>query len=136
MMFQFEKILPELTFKTSRSSGAGGQNVNKVETKVEVLWNILDSQNVSEEIKQKLLERLARKTNKNAEISLSCDTSRSQATNKEKAIEKLKRLLQNALKERKKRVVTQPTKASKEKRQKSKEKRAEIKQTRSKVKLS
>ena len=134
-MLNFDKIISELAFKTSRSSGAGGQNVNKVETKVEVLWNIAESENVSVEVKQKLLERLAKKTTKNAEISVSCDTSRSQATNKELAIEKLKKLLEFVLKERKKRVATKPTKASVERAKTAKTKRSEIKQSRGKIKI-
>ncbi|HEY0261712.1 MAG TPA: alternative ribosome rescue aminoacyl-tRNA hydrolase ArfB [Chitinophagales bacterium] len=135
-MFHFEKIISELTFKTSRSSGAGGQNVNKVETKVEVLWNVSESQFVSEEVKQKLLERLVKKMNVKGEISVSCDTSRSQLKNKELAISKLKKLLENALKERKKRVATKPTKASVERAKKAKTKRSKIKQNRGKIDLS
>ncbi len=136
IMFHFEKIISELTFKTSRSSGAGGQNVNKVETKVEVLWNVSESQFVSEEVKQKLLERLVKKMNVKGEISVSCDTSRSQLKNKELAISKLKKLLENALKERKKRVATKPTKASVERAKKAKTKRSKIKQNRGKIDLS
>lgn len=130
-MVNFEKIISELTFKTSRSSGAGGQNVNKVETKVELLWNIAQSEGVSGELKGKFAERLAKHRNAKGEISVTCDTSRSQLKNKETAIIKLRKLLENTLKEPKKRIATKPTKTAIERQKTAKIKRSEIKQNRS-----
>lgn len=132
-MLPFEKILPEFTFKTSRSSGAGGQNVNKVETKVEVLWNFMESESISPALKEKFMMRLAKHINAKGDVSVTCDTSRSQLKNKELAIEKLRKLLIGSLKEKKKRVATKPTKTSVERAKKAKTKRSEIKQSRSKV---
>lgn len=131
-MINFEKIFSELTFKTSRSSGAGGQNVNKVETKVELLWNIAQSENVSDELKEKFTVRLAKHINAKGELSVTCDTSRSQLKNKETAIVKFQKLLENALKEPKKRIATKPTKTAIERQKTAKIKRSEIKQSRSK----
>lgn len=130
-MINFEKIFSELTFKTSRSSGSGGQNVNKVETKVELLWNIVKSESLSDELKEKFTVRLAKYRNAKGEISVTCDTSRSQLKNKETAIIKLRKLLENALKEPKKRIATKPTKSAIERQKTAKIKRSEIKQNRS-----
>ena len=135
-VIDFGKIVSELIFKTSRSSGAGGQNVNKVETKVEVLWNISQSDIIPSEIQQKLLTRLAKNINHKGEISVTCDTSRSQLKNKEAAITKLQKLLKSGLKERKKRIATKPTKAAIARQKQAKTKRSEIKQSRSKIKLN
>jgi len=106
----------ELIFKTSRSSGAGGQNVNKVNTKVELRFNILTSQILTNEEKEILYLKFATKINNNGELIIVSQTDRSQLKNKENAIKKFYALIQKGLKPAKKRKPTKPSVASKEKR--------------------
>jgi ribosome-associated protein len=120
----------ELHFSASRSSGPGGQNVNKVNTKVELRFNVASSSILSEEEKFLILEQLAKKINSEGELILVSQTERSQVKNKEKAIEKFYSLLTRALKPRKKRKPTKPSQASKEERLEEKRKLAEKKERR------
>ncbi len=106
----------ELHFSASRSSGPGGQNVNKVNTKVELRFHIASSSLLSDEEKALLLEKLAKKINGEGELILVSQTERSQMKNKEKVIEKFYSLLTRALISRKKRKPTKPSLASKEER--------------------
>ena len=114
--------LAELRFNTSRSSGPGGQNVNKLETRVELLFDIGHSQSLTGEQKAILRENLRSKIDGEGCIHVVAQESRSQWQNKQHAIQKFVRLLQNALKPRKKRVKTQPTKRAKESRIQKKKK--------------
>jgi ribosome-associated protein len=93
----FQDIIKELSFRTSRSSGAGGQNVNKVSSKVEVLLDVPQAIALSEGEKAIILEKLAGKINSEGILGLTCQTSRSQLINKELAIEKLEDLLVKTL---------------------------------------
>ena len=127
-------IIPELVWKTSRSSGKGGQNVNKVETKVELLWDFNTSTMLSDFQKTKIAEKLASVINKERQLSVTCETSRSQLKNKELAIKKLNTLLQKAFAEKKKRLATKPSKASVERKITKKKNRGTIKATCKKVK--
>jgi ribosome-associated protein len=120
----------EFHFSASRSSGPGGQNVNKVNTKVELRFNIASSSLLSDEEKELLMEKLAKKINSEGELILVSQTGRSQLKNKEKAIEKFYSLLTRALTPRKKRKPTKPSQASKEERLESKRKQAEKKERR------
>jgi ribosome-associated protein len=117
----------ELHFSASRSSGPGGQNVNKVNTKVELRFHVASSAILSEEEKSLILEKLAKKINSEGELILVSQTERSQLKNKEKAIEKFYSLLTRALAPRKKRKHTKPSQASKEERLEEKRKQAEKK---------
>jgi len=110
----------ELSISASRSSGPGGQNVNKVNTKVEVRLNIEDSNLLSDEEKILLFEKLANKINKLGELIVVSQSERTQLQNKEKAIEKLNLLIANALKVEKKRKKSKIPKSVKEKRLKDK----------------
>ena len=123
---------PEWIFSASRSSGPGGQNVNKVSSKMELRFHILNSQLLSESEKEILTEKLANKINNEGFLVLTCQTSRSQLTNKEEVIEKFYALLTKALKPRKKRVPTKPGKGSIERKLKEKKKIAEKKYRRKK----
>lgn len=116
---QIQDIFKELSYKTSRSGGKGGQNVNKVESKVEISFDVLNSNVLSEEIKQKILNR-PNLTDNSGCIKVISEKNRSQLENKEEARRKLIQVLQLTLRPVKKRRPTKPTKASKRKRSKVK----------------
>jgi len=123
---------PEWVFSASRSSGPGGQNVNKVSTKMELRFHVQNSALLTGEEKQIILEKLANQINNEGYLVLTCQTTRSQITNKELVIEKFYALIAKALTPRKKRVATKPGKASKERKLKEKKIVAEKKQRRKK----
>jgi len=122
---------PELHFRTSRSSGPGGQNVNKLETKVELLFDVDRSPSLSDEQKHSVRRLLEGRIDADGVLHVSSQRSRSQWENKELAIEKFAALLRAALKPRKKRRATGATRASKERRLRSKKKHGEKKTRRS-----
>ena len=124
----------EIKITASRSSGPGGQNVNKVNTKVEIRLNIAGSLILSDEEKLILLNKLANKINANAELIITSQSERTQLANKEVAIHKLNRLISNALKVKKKRRPTKVPKAAKEKRLQTKHIVSEKKENRKKPK--
>jgi ribosome-associated protein len=120
----------ELYFKTSRSGGSGGQHVNKVSTKVELNFNVALSKQLTFEQKQKIAERLSHRINKEGVLKVRCDSTRSQLENKQLSIHKFIQLIEECLKEKKKRIRTKATKQSKEKRIQSKKIRSEKKRMR------
>lgn len=128
-----EQLAPELEFSTSRSSGPGGQNVNKVSTKVILRWNVLHSTLVTDEQKVLLLNKLSSQLTREGELILTAQETRSQLQNKEDVIEKLNALLRKALTKPKIRKATKPTKSSKVKRVDNKKRHAEKKQWRKKL---
>jgi ribosome-associated protein len=111
-----DKILNEVIYKASRSGGKGGQNVNKVSTKVELYFNVYDSLSISYEEKITLLNKLSNRIDKTGVLKLDSQTERSQFQNKQIVSEKFIRLLNDALIKPKKRLKTKPTAGSKEKR--------------------
>ena len=117
----------EFVFQTSRSSGPGGQNVNKVSSKVELRFNLWSSALLDEQEKTIIAEKLANKINKEGELVLAAQTDRSQLKNKEKVIEKFYHLLEKAFTPPKKRYMTKPTRASVERRLESKRVKSTIK---------
>ena len=121
----------ELVYTAVRSSGPGGQNVNKVNTKVELRFNILSSALLTGEEKELLFRKLKNKINKEGELVLSSQASRTNLSNKEAVTEKFFIIVAAALTLPKKRRPTRPTLASKERRLTSKRKQANIKKLRS-----
>lgn len=106
----------EFTFTSSRSSGPGGQNVNKVNTKVELRFSVTNSNLLSEREKQVLFEKLNTKLNTEGELIIVSQDDRSQIGNKQKCIDKFYTMLTKALTPAKKRVPSRPTHASKKRR--------------------
>jgi ribosome-associated protein len=129
-----EALIKELQFKAVRSSGAGGQHVNKVSSKIELAFNVSSSLDLTEPEKEKIYLKLASRLTKENVLLLQCDESRSQHKNKELVIKRFLHLIENALKVSKKRKRTKPSKSSIEKRLKSKKKAAEKKLNRNKPK--
>ena len=122
-----EEIYPELIFTATRSGGPGGQNVNKVNSKVTLRWDVRHSNLINEQQKERVLLKLAKFINKEGEVVLSAETTRSQLMNKEQVLKKLKALLVNAFHTRKPRKKTKPTKASVARRLASKKKHSQKK---------
>jgi ribosome-associated protein len=112
----------ELIFTASRSSGPGGQHVNKVSTRIELRFNIPASKLLTDYQKQTLIKKLKNMVTEDGDVMVICQESRSQIKNKEKAIQKLYELIEKALKPVKKRIATKPTQGSKEKRLENKKK--------------
>jgi ribosome-associated protein len=127
-------IVSELTFTTSRSSGPGGQNVNKVETKVEVKFDIIHSNVLSPYQKSKLVTELGSKLIQETTISVTSQEKRTQLQNKENAIKKLYIILEDALMEDKERIPTKPSSESINNRLKSKKKESDQKKFRGNLK--
>jgi len=123
----------ELMFSFSRSSGRGGQNVNKVSTKATLRWNILESKILSDGQKVRLTKKLANRMDGEGNLLVYAQSERSQPQNRKEATEKLERMVAAALKPVKKRIKTKPTKASRAKRLEGKKKQGEKKQFRRKM---
>jgi ribosome-associated protein len=122
----------ELVYKTSRSGGKGGQNVNKVSSKVELLFSVNDSGLLTDEEKALISQKIQSRFNKDGYVQVICDEERSQYLNKEKAIEKLIILLTRALQMQKPRKATKPSKKAKAERLDNKKAQSAKKENRKK----
>ena len=114
-------IIKELSFKAVRSSGAGGQHVNKVSTKIELSFRLADSLALSEHQKIRIQNKLAYRLTKDHVLILHCDETRSQHKNKDLVIKRFLNMMEEALKVPKTRRATKPTRSSVEKRLKGKQ---------------
>lgn len=121
----------EFTFEFSRSSGPGGQNVNKVNTKVGLRWHPLKSPSLPEDVRQRFVERFASRLLSDGTLLLVCEKSRSQLLNRIGCLEQLGRLLAEVATPPKKRRPTKPTRASKRRRLNEKRHRSDTKRLRS-----
>lgn len=130
-----EKIITELNFKAVRSSGPGGQNVNKVASKVVLTFDLNNSQALNEEEKTLIESKLANKLTSENLLILNCDEDRSQLKNKTIVTKRFLELIEKALFVPKNRKATKVPKAVVEKRLKDKSSVSEIKETRKKPKL-
>jgi len=120
-------FISEWEFKTSRSGGRGGQNVNKVSTKVELRFDIVNSVLLSSEQKELLIKKLHNRITKDGILHIESDSRRTQLANKKLVIKRFYKLLKNALKKPRIRILTEPTQASREKKLKEKKIKAEKK---------
>jgi ribosome-associated protein len=120
----------ELDVRVSRSSGAGGQHVNKTSSRVEIFWNIVGSRAVSEEQRARLMEKLASRLTTEGSIRVVSSDMRSQGRNRELAEERLAEMVRRALIVPRKRKATKPTRAAKEARLDSKKRHSTKKRDR------
>ena len=128
-----EILNSELNFKAVRSSGAGGQNVNKVSSKMVLIFDVATSQGLDEEEKQSIQTKLKTKISQENLLILTCDEDRSQLKNKKIIIKRFFEMLEKALVKPKKRIATKSTKGANEKRIQEKKKAGEIKAGRKKL---
>ncbi|MBS1764531.1 MAG: aminoacyl-tRNA hydrolase [Bacteroidetes bacterium] len=124
--------MTEVRFAYSRSSGKGGQNVNKVSTKAELSFHVESSECLNDEQKQRITEKLALRINEKGYLKLQSSEARSQSGNKEIVTNKFKSLIQKALHVRRKRIPTAQPEQAKEKRLSQKRKTALLKKLRKK----
>jgi ribosome-associated protein len=120
----------ELSYRASRSGGAGGQHVNTSSTRIELLWDLQRSSAVADDVRQRLMEKLASRINAEGLVRVVASERRSQAQNREAAEERLAELVRRALVVPKKRKATKPSRASKERRLAEKKRNSERKKNR------
>tara|TARA_B100000609_G_C16762608_1_gene207830 strand:- start:63 stop:467 length:405 start_codon:yes stop_codon:yes gene_type:complete len=128
-------LIKELSFKTARSSGAGGQHVNKVSSKVILSFNLENSEGLNAREKRLLKNALASRLTTEGILNLSCEESKSQHQNKDIVVKRFLSILKKGLIVPKKRIATKPTTASKKRNLDEKKRRGQTKALRNKPKL-
>ena len=125
--------LREFDFQFSRSSGAGGQNVNKVNTKATLRWDVAKTGSLPEEVRRRFLDKFRRRITLEGELVMSSQRFRDQGRNGADCIEKLRVMIEEVAQRPKRRSATKPTRGSKERRLKEKHQRSGTKKTRGRV---
>ena len=120
----------ELTYRTSRAGGPGGQNVNKLNTRVTLLFDVAGSPSLSQEQKRRVLSRLSTRISKQGVLRVVSQKHRSQEANRQAAVERFQRLLQDALRPKPVRRKTEVPRSAKERRLREKKERSALKQQR------
>ena len=128
----FKTILSEIIIKATRSSGKGGQNVNKVSSRIQLFYDVLNSTGISDEERKLILHKLKNKLSEQGILQIDVQEDRSQLSNKKIALKKLEDLLINALKKTKKRIKTSVSPGARKKRLTGKKMQGEKKQLRQK----
>jgi ribosome-associated protein len=128
-------IRKEVVIQTARSGGPGGQHVNKVETKVILKWNVIDSKVLNKEQRERLQASLGKRLTNAGDLLIAVDSQRSQLKNKTIAFKKLDRLVKKAFEKQKERKATKPSKSAIKKRLKAKKLNGEKKALRKPPKL-
>ena len=126
-------VSSEIKLQTTRSGGKGGQNVNKVETAVIAYFPVTASQILTEDQKTLIQTKLSNRINAEGDLMVKAQTYRTQLENKEEAIRKINELVNAAIKKKKMRIATRPSKFSKQKRLDQKKKASGIKEARKKL---
>ncbi len=122
----------ELQYTASRSSGPGGQHVNKTDSRIQVRWNIPSTSALSDFLKRRVMNVLATRLTDDGDLLLAADSNRSQHRNREEVTQRLAALVREALVPPKPRRRTKPTRASRQRRLDDKKKRADVKRQRGK----
>lgn len=122
----------EVVFKASRSGGPGGQNVNKLNTRVTLFFDVAGSPNLSEEQRRRILSKLSTRIDKHGVLRVVSQRHRTQEANRRATVERLRQLLQEALKRRPARKKTKVPSGARERRLKEKKRRSLLKQQRAK----
>lgn len=125
--------LSELELRATRSGGPGGQHVNKAATRVQLAWDVASSPSLTERRRQLIRSRLGNRVDREGVLHLSAGGHRSQHRNRTEVLERFAKLVADALRPRKERKPTRPTKASKERRLREKKRRGRIKELRGRV---
>lgn len=120
----------ELVFTSSRSRGPGGQNVNKLSTRVNLQFNVLRSPSLTDDQKRRILLKLRTRISKDGVLRVSCQTSRSQAANRDGAVERFAELLRQALTPKPPRKRTSAPASARERRLEGKKRRSRLKAAR------
>lgn len=132
-MIQVQIPFFEMEFTYARSRGPGGQNVNRTNSAAILRWNLWASQSLSDELKERLAQKLHGKLTTEGDLIIRSEVHRDQDQNRSECIKRLHETLRKALFVPKKRVATKPTRSSQRKRLESKKKDSEIKALRKKV---
>lgn len=122
--------LREMSFTYARGSGPGGQNVNKVNSKVILSWNVTESPSLPGPVRARFLKAFANRINQAGEVVIASDRHRDQGKNQEDCLEKLRAMLEQVAHPPKPRIATKPTRSSRENRLSGKRIRSEVKRQR------